>query len=582
IAEDEPSAEEVAAYYSDNCGGLVTVHKEVTLQAGEDCGPDGWQRWVRYTAKDECGNEAASFKIIYQGFDMSGPVKGDCQEPPMKLYTEGGADCPATAAVELNVGDYLDLDNLFSVAGVDLGENANNFIPVCYTDNCTAVEDLKYRVTKVGRNDEFSSDCVAYLYMTFVAEDACGNDSPESFTCEFIVYDNTAPEVSITGAECGETIDLGELTEDQLNDQGLPNNGLATKGTWTDNCQGSGDTVGYSDELVTAPSIVGFTGDFAPENWAISGTDGDGAVTIDATTLVVDGDPEGGEVSALATCPVNGNYSFDWDWNTDDFYDESAEWDPAFYVNGELVQLTNDGGAQAQNGQVSVNCVAGDVIGFVIQGDAFGSSHLTVTNFEVAELILGVTRTFSKDDGCGNVGECSVTYTWEVVEPLPEGDIDCGDVILGDTSDGGEEDVEVGETPSYFDDFSTGNVYTFIGTGDFVEASTCENTNFDTLVSVYDANGLVSFGDDTCGELFGPGFAVFLSEVGEVYQIVVKGYGPNDIGAYELSLECFDPTTARQGNVELGGAHKNETATARVEQVEFKAYPVPFKDNVTI
>ncbi|MDT0559703.1 hypothetical protein RM697_13700, partial [Ichthyenterobacterium sp. W332] len=101
VAEDEPSAEEVAAYYSDNCGGLVTVHKEVTLQTGEDCGPDGWQRWVRYTAKDECGNEAASFKIIYQGFDMSGPALDKdengvavCSEPAMTITTSQGADCP--------------------------------------------------------------------------------------------------------------------------------------------------------------------------------------------------------------------------------------------------------------------------------------------------------------------------------------------------------------------------------------------------------------------------------------------------------------------------------------------------------
>ncbi|MDT0559704.1 hypothetical protein RM697_13705, partial [Ichthyenterobacterium sp. W332] len=95
------------------------------------------------------------------------------------------------AGFDLEEGDYLDLDNLFTVAGIDLGLNPNLYIPVCYTDNCTAVEDLKYKVIFAGQVE--GDSCEMLLELRFVAEDLCGNLSDDVFTCQFIIKDNTAP-----------------------------------------------------------------------------------------------------------------------------------------------------------------------------------------------------------------------------------------------------------------------------------------------------------------------------------------------------------------------------------------------------
>ena len=82
-------------------------------------------------------------------------------------------------------------------------------------------------------------------------------------------------------------------------------------------------------------------------------------------------------VSFVAT--VSATYSFDWSYSTND----GPGYDPAYYINGVWVQLSNDGGPQTQSGTQIVTVTAGSIFGFsVVSGDdSYGSATLTINNF---------------------------------------------------------------------------------------------------------------------------------------------------------------------------------------------------------
>lgn len=83
--------------------------------------------------------------------------------------------------------------------------------------------------------------------------------------------------------------------------------------------------------------------------------------------------------------------------------------------------------------------------------------------------------------------------------------------------------------------------YTFIGTGDAVTVSTCNNTFYDSKIIVYSGSCTnlvcVAGNDDACGV---QSTAYFNSVLSTTYYILVTGYA-TDAGAFDLELTCAPP-----------------------------------------
>ena len=111
----EPSAEDIAELYADNCSE-VTVDKIEKLSVGSDC---EWIKVFEYIARDACNNAAEIIKITYSGGDDEAPMAtGTCDNETMTI--EG---CPATAEISLQIGDEISIaDRDWTVGGVSIEE----------------------------------------------------------------------------------------------------------------------------------------------------------------------------------------------------------------------------------------------------------------------------------------------------------------------------------------------------------------------------------------------------------------------------------------------------------------------------
>ena len=551
----EPTEAEIALLYIDNCTNPITAANVSKIEKvyGTDC---EWIRVFEYVVSDDCGNPADLIKVNYQGGDVSEPVPtGACDEEAFLI--EG---CPESATVSLEIGNEVSVNDLdWTVAGIPIGQLGNGTGLInCFTDNCADVGELTFRVTD---KTSIKDACSNIITLTFEVEDNCENIYP-GFICTFIIVDTTAPVIT-----CPADIDFGNNPE--LGPDGYPV-GIATKADYTDNCQPDGETEDYTDVFTPGAGggTVGFVGDFAEGNWTIN-LEG-GSIVITAADMTIIGNSDfGGTTQATATCPVSGTYSFDWDYANPE---DSAFWDPAFYVNGVAINLTSGGNESFDSGSLTVNCAAGDVIGFGINSlDGLGSgATLVISNFTVGggEGPSTLVRTFTANDGCDNTASCDVTYTWtEDEDPISCGYpiVNCGDVATGDTSDGGIEDVEDGLG-------RLGNWYSFIGTGEnVVTFSTCNDADFDTVIHVFTDCGTneIAVNDDAagCGLTSELGF---FAELGVEYNIFIRGF-VGATGNYGLSVICdTEPGQAR---------------TAEVQddvKIDFTAYPVPFDKEVNI
>ncbi|MEM5564378.1 T9SS type A sorting domain-containing protein [Psychroserpens sp. AS72] len=490
----EPSAEDIAALYTDNCS-VVSVVKVEKLSIGSDC---EWIKVFEYTAKDVCGNMAELIKITYSGGDDTAPQPtGTCDNEVMTIGTEMGATCPADASISLEIGDEITAgDNSWSVAGLTIADMNGTLVP-CFTDNCADVSELTYRVTDKGVTGD---DCSKTLTITFEVEDNCENIS-EPFTCTFIIVDDTAPVI-----ECPEGQDYGVVTETP--------SGFADKAPWADNCQGSGLTTDYSDNLTSVINEGGSTN----------------GITFDCLFL---GSPFIINFEASTGTDENGYNLYD------NVQPQTATYSLIFNAINNRWELQNVGSqiiAVSNVATFAPSCDIADWTDINPDCETLDISCESSTTTEDFTLV----RTFTANDGCGNTATCDVTYTWSIEENT---DIACGDVVNGNTDD---SDVNTG-LPYCGTSLSDrqGNFYTFIGTGDLVTVSTCSaNTTYDTKLGVFtdEAATCVTGDDDTtnatnCTHSSLHSQVEFVSVIGQEYQVYVTGYS-GYTGDYELSVTC--------------------------------------------
>ena len=358
--------------YTDNCAANEDLVIEIVRkEAGTDC---NWIVTYDVFVSDACGNDAAMMKFNYQGGDHTGPVLVDnCQEPPMYLYTSNGADCPADASADVAPGDVIDLDALFSVAGIDLGAINGVFLPLCF-DDCSSA-DLVYKVRSVDNGD--SDGCERTISVYIEAMDECGNTSVDAMLCQFIVKDDTAPVLNPVADQ-----DFGVVPEDELY-YGLPA-GLVDKTGYTDNCQDPGMTTSFNDDLSDDGGV------FIPN----PATDSSNGITFTCGGYDYKFLPTGGYYYGR---PV---YQF-----------ENTSFLLYYYGNGWVAYAgfsawyTYNDDSQLPPCDVSsyydnTNCGLTDA-------SCEGQGGILKTTYTLV-------RTFSADDGCGNIGYTQVTYTWMV------------------------------------------------------------------------------------------------------------------------------------------------------------------------
>ena len=244
-------------------------------------------------------------------------------------------------------------------------------------------------------------------------------------------------------------------------------------------------------------STSGFTGSFDPSNWTFNSNGGDGSYSFGGTTsvtLISSNNSVGAATTLCTTVPQNGTISFDWDYSTIDW---GPQYDPFGYeLNSVFVPLTDNAGANNQNGSINIPVIAGDQFcfnqfssdgalgsGITISGLFVFSADGSQMTFDCSEVGVNVVPLYVTDPS-GNVSTCNANVTVEDnIAPI----IACQDITVQLNASGNASIVPVDVTAS-----ATDNCAIATSTID-ISAFTCANVGPNTVtLTVTDVNGNVS------------------------------------------------------------------------------------------
>lgn len=195
------------AYYNslapvaeDNCDQELDYDKFTgAFVPGGDCPGEGsfTNTWV---AEDDCGNQSIVFTQVITVVDNTPPTFDPlCQFMPLNLYTspDGGPAANCSQGISLEVGDVLDYQDSWTVAGVLIDPLGG-----CIGDDCSPISGIEAEVVSIVEEmvdnvDDGNNiyDCVRRITVSFQLTDACGNVQPTLFVCVYNIIDNTAPEI---------------------------------------------------------------------------------------------------------------------------------------------------------------------------------------------------------------------------------------------------------------------------------------------------------------------------------------------------------------------------------------------------
>ena len=168
-----PTTAAIAALYSDNCGGAITVLK-TAVTTGTDC---NWTVVYTYSIKDKCGNEVTPKPTVtYQGFDATAPV----------LINENNFPAGQTG-----------INNCLANAPVGPTTTA---IAALYSDNCGGA------ITVVKTSASTGTDCQWTVTYTYSIKDKCGNEVLPRPTVVYSGADQTAPTLGSNTFPVGATL----------------------------------------------------------------------------------------------------------------------------------------------------------------------------------------------------------------------------------------------------------------------------------------------------------------------------------------------------------------------------------------
>ena len=158
----------------------------------------------------------------------------------------------------------------------------------------------------------------------------------------------------------------------------------------------SGNRLMSSSQMVFSPiislteAVNGFSGEFAPANWFFDADGGDGSVDVSgapASIQVIGSDSQANVENNTTYCitiPGSNDGVLNFTWNYETFDADGPEWDQLGYiVNGGIVQLTDDSGANVQSGSVSILINAGDQFCYLMRSvdQLFGEAVSVFSSF---------------------------------------------------------------------------------------------------------------------------------------------------------------------------------------------------------
>ena len=402
---------------TDACSSMVTVTFEDDEKLDE-CGLGYITR--TWTATDDCDNSTMASQTITIEDNTDPVISGveddytsECSDDLVWSEPTVSDACDDKPSLEMEETQQLDYCGLGTVTRTWTATDCAGNTSV--ESQTITIEDTTNPVI-TGVGEDFSVECPeGFEFSEPTFSDNC--------TEEFWVYnsrdcEDNYPEMGTEGAP-----ELGYVqvcTEENLDDCGL---GTITR-TWTAyDCYGnmSTDSQTVTIEDNTAPVITGVEEDYTvdcPDElvWSeptVTDTctddfyftpcfEDNSSVTFTESTLTIVGsdydDDEGPYygigpgpgfggylTAAYIECVETLEYSFDWDYSTED----GPMYDIAFYVNGEPIPLVDieDEDANNQSGSMTVTCLAGDVIGFGIDSTdgCCGAGTLVISNFMAGE-----------------------------------------------------------------------------------------------------------------------------------------------------------------------------------------------------
>ncbi len=197
-----PTEAAIAALYTDNCGGAITVVK-TNVKTGDDC---AWTIVYSYSIKDKCGNEVL-------------PI-------PTVTYTGGDKTAPNIITGTFPVGSA---NNNLCYNAVPVGPT-EAAIAALYTDNCGGT------ITVVKTNVKTGDDCAWTIVYTYSIKDKCGNEVLPKPTVTYTGGDKTAPNLIIAGTfPVGNTVSINGC----IGSAPVGPTVAAITALYTDNCGGA-------------------------------------------------------------------------------------------------------------------------------------------------------------------------------------------------------------------------------------------------------------------------------------------------------------------------------------------------------
>ena len=320
-----PSASEIAALFTDNCGN-VNVVKSGT-PTGDDC---TWSVTYSYVITDDCSNAAETIEITYSGGDTEAPIIDNAN------LTNINVECGIDPASKLS--DWL----------------ANN-AGATATDNCGVITWSN----DFGQNPEVDCNGGA-IKVIFTATDECGNKSTTEAT--YSIQDNTPPSIDVAAVDntvkCDGTGNIEDLNA------WLASNGGASA---SDDCS----EVSWTNDFDALSDDCGTTG------------------TVTVTFIAKDGCLNASTTTATFTIEDTTNPTID------------------VLAADQTVECDGNGNIEALNTWLATNggAAASDICGGVTWSNNFASLS------DDCGATGSAMVTFYATDDCGNVDSTSATFT---------------------------------------------------------------------------------------------------------------------------------------------------------------------------
>lgn len=179
------------------------------------------------------------------------------------------------------------------------------------------------------------------------------------------------------------------------------------------------------------------------------------------------------------------------------------------------------------------------------------SGTLIYENYHnVSDLINGENYQFYVRAICegGDYSNWSSGFSFQMSFPINNAPINALPISCGTTVSGDTTYATIAEEVEDCDEFPNNPTtspdvwYSWVGNGDFVSLSTCNQASFDTSIGIYtgEPGSLLchSATDDSSGCSIYTTTHEFFSTLDELYYIRVYGYNYNSVGTFDLTMNC--------------------------------------------